>query len=249
MKTSFVGAMLLTVALFSQTAAMQAPAQSSLTGTVTSSEEGRMEGVLVSAKRQSSNKVITVVSNGEGVYSFPRGLTKNVMMFVDYKKGATNSGVALVNPSSATITISAQLRSQTGDLAGSASIQLNPGQHTAAYVDGLLSAISSPFAGTLSLSSASGFAAVNLSAGVNAHGESIFSALPVTDLDHPTAGTSSIFPQLIDGGGLTTQVLLMNPSATTAASGTLEQLGLKLEQVKDQEEVLVIDHIERPSEN
>ena len=31
-----------------------------------------MEGVLVSAKLESSNKIVTVVSNAEGVYSFPR---------------------------------------------------------------------------------------------------------------------------------------------------------------------------------
>ena len=36
------------------------------------------------------------------------------------------------------------------------------------------------------------------------------------------------------------------PSIYTAVR---EQLGLKLEQQRDQEEVLVIDHIERPSEN
>ena len=47
------------------------PAQA-LTGTVTSSEEGKMEGVLVSAKREGSNKIITVVSNAQGMYSFPR---------------------------------------------------------------------------------------------------------------------------------------------------------------------------------
>src|SRR5262245_59315982 len=47
-------------------------AQSALTGSVTSSEESRMEGVLVSAKREGSNKIVTVVSNAEGVYSFPR---------------------------------------------------------------------------------------------------------------------------------------------------------------------------------
>ena len=46
------------------------PAQA-LTGTVTSSEEGKMEGVLVSAKREGSNKIITVVSNAQGIYSFP----------------------------------------------------------------------------------------------------------------------------------------------------------------------------------
>src|SRR5215470_13534713 len=53
--------------------AQRAPDQAqALTGTVTSSEEGRMQGVLVSAKREGSNKIITVVSNNEGSYSFPR---------------------------------------------------------------------------------------------------------------------------------------------------------------------------------
>jgi len=45
---------------------------SALTGKVTSQEEGAMEGVLVSANRTGSNMSITVVSNAEGQYSFPR---------------------------------------------------------------------------------------------------------------------------------------------------------------------------------
>jgi len=52
-------------------AAPAAPAV--LSGTVGSSQERRMEGVLVSARRQGSTKTITVVSNADGVYSFPRG--------------------------------------------------------------------------------------------------------------------------------------------------------------------------------
>src|SRR5262245_16621696 len=50
------------------TAAAQAPA---LSGRVTSSAEGAMEGVLVSAKREGSNKTVTVVSHADGRYSFP----------------------------------------------------------------------------------------------------------------------------------------------------------------------------------
>ncbi len=42
-----------------------------LTGSVTSLPEGRMEGVLVSARRESSNITVTVVSDAAGVYSFP----------------------------------------------------------------------------------------------------------------------------------------------------------------------------------
>ena len=40
-----------------------------------------------------------------------------------------------------------------------------------------------------------------------------------------------------------------DPNGPSIYTAVREQLGLKLEQLKDQEEVLVIDHIERPSEN
>jgi len=43
-----------------------------LTGRVSASAEGVMEGVLVNAKREGSNMTVTVVSNSEGVYAFPR---------------------------------------------------------------------------------------------------------------------------------------------------------------------------------
>ena len=43
-----------------------------LTGTVTSQQEGEMEGVLVTARRSDANFDVTVVSNAQGVYSFPQ---------------------------------------------------------------------------------------------------------------------------------------------------------------------------------
>ncbi len=53
---------------FAQTAGAQT---SALTGKVTSTEEGPMEGVLVSAKKAGTNITITVVSDAAGNYSFP----------------------------------------------------------------------------------------------------------------------------------------------------------------------------------
>ena len=44
-----------------------------LSGVVSSAEEGVMEGVLVSAKKASSNITITVVSDRDGRFSFPAG--------------------------------------------------------------------------------------------------------------------------------------------------------------------------------
>src|SRR3989441_9509335 len=51
----------------------QSASTPTLTGRVTSQEEGAMEGVLVSAKRTGSKVAVTVVSNDQGQYSFPRG--------------------------------------------------------------------------------------------------------------------------------------------------------------------------------
>lgn len=52
-------------------AAAQAPA-SALTGKVSSQAEGAMEGVIVSAKRAGSNITISVVSDAQGQYRFPK---------------------------------------------------------------------------------------------------------------------------------------------------------------------------------
>jgi len=49
----------------------QTPSPAALTGRVTSSEEGPMEGVLVSAKREGATITTTVVSDDQGRYRFP----------------------------------------------------------------------------------------------------------------------------------------------------------------------------------
>src|SRR5258708_38911963 len=49
----------------------QAQTAASLSGQVSSAEEGAMEGVLVSAKKDGSTITTTVVSNDKGQFSFP----------------------------------------------------------------------------------------------------------------------------------------------------------------------------------
>jgi len=65
-RSSTLGALL--AAFLSAPAGAQTPA---LSGRITSAAEGAMEGVLVSAKREGSNKTVTVVSHADGRYSFP----------------------------------------------------------------------------------------------------------------------------------------------------------------------------------
>ena len=46
-------------------------AQSALTGQVTSAEEGPMEGVVVSAKKDGSTISVSVVTDAQGRFAFP----------------------------------------------------------------------------------------------------------------------------------------------------------------------------------
>src|SRR5262245_2827183 len=50
----------------------QAGSRVALSGTVASHAEGKMEGVVVSARRDGTNMTISVVSDARGRYSFPR---------------------------------------------------------------------------------------------------------------------------------------------------------------------------------
>ncbi len=50
-----------------------APAETALTGQVTSTAEGPMEGVVVTAKRHGSTIATSVISDADGRYYFPAG--------------------------------------------------------------------------------------------------------------------------------------------------------------------------------
>jgi streptogramin lyase len=60
-------------ALGSHPAMAQNHGPAALTGTVSSREEGKMEGVVVSAKRPGSTIMVSVSTNAQGQYSFPEG--------------------------------------------------------------------------------------------------------------------------------------------------------------------------------
>src|ERR1043166_1260599 len=72
MRLAFLTAAISALVLFSVLAPAGAQ-QSPLAGQVSSPEEGTMEGVLVSAKRDGTTVTVTVVSDNQGRFSFPAG--------------------------------------------------------------------------------------------------------------------------------------------------------------------------------
>jgi virginiamycin B lyase len=59
------------VCFFQSTGAAMAQGQPALGGTVSSAEEGKMEGVVVSARKDGATMTISVVSDAQGRYAFP----------------------------------------------------------------------------------------------------------------------------------------------------------------------------------
>ncbi|MGB7624025.1 MAG: hypothetical protein WBN92_16890 [Terriglobia bacterium] len=152
------------------------------------------------------------------------GSTTSARIFVDYDQASgSNSGVALVNTGPSPMTVNVTLTSQNGATSTPCLNQQIAGLgHVALFVNQLgCSALTSPFLGTVTFSSTSPFAAVTLRAANNAHGEQIFSALPVADLTVPPPGSGNlVFSQIVDGGGTPTEILLMNTTAS-AIAGTI----------------------------
>ena len=67
-----LGVLLLGVAAYQTPVQTQTVSPVALAGNVTSTAEGAMEGVVVSAQREGSTILTSVTTNGLGQYSFPR---------------------------------------------------------------------------------------------------------------------------------------------------------------------------------
>ena len=151
-------------------------------------------------------------------------LLSRTRLFVDLGSGL-DTGVALVNPNDTSISVHLEAKDATGLSISQGTLNLGPRGHTALFVSQMGLNLPTNFLGTLTLSSCNLFGVSNLRNATNGHGELISTALPLADLNSLPPGANLIFPQIVDGGGLPTQILLMNPSATASSSGTISLFG------------------------
>ncbi len=86
--------------------------------------------------------------------------------------------------------------------------------HTKGFIEDLFprnAGIPANFQGVLTITSDQAIAPVTLRYTVNQRGEDLYSALPVADLNNPPLGPLYL-QQIADGGGFTTQIILINTS-------------------------------------
>lgn len=137
--------------------------------------------------------------------------------------GLVNTGFAIANPNSTSATISFYFTNLAGVDSGGNSFVLPANEKISVFLN------QAPFngsivRGTFSFASSVPVAAAALRGSVNERGDFLIATQPVIDLDAQTSTNTLVFPTFADGGGWTTQVVLVNPSNFTALTGTLQFL-------------------------
>jgi hypothetical protein len=137
--------------------------------------------------------------------------------------GVINTGIALANPNVQDAIISYYFTDGSGTNFGTGTFTL-PGNHQiAAFLNETPFNLTSSLVGTFSFSSSVPVGAIALRTFVNERSELVITTLPVSPLGPESGRAALLIPHFTDGGGWTTQVVLINPGAT-ALSGTIHFL-------------------------
>ena len=133
--------------------------------------------------------------------------------------GAVNTGVAIANPNNQTANISFFFTDNNGNNFGTGSTTIPPNGQIARFLNQTPFNGGGNLLGTFTLISDSPVAVVALRGFTNERNEFLISTLPVLDI---TAAVSApvTLPHFADGGGWTTQIILINPG-DSAVSGNV----------------------------
>ena len=122
------------------------------------------------------------------------------------------SGLAIANPNSDPAVITFSYVDSSGQDAGSASTTIQPNSQIAAFLDDAVFGGKSPFTGSMTFTSNLPISAVALRGRTNERNEFLITTLPVANLAAAPSTLSGIFPHFADGGGWSTELLLVNPT-------------------------------------
>ena len=202
-----------------------------------------------SANPPFSVAVISLIQNGvvvseTGVPASPP--TTAARIFIDYRSSVAaiparisagtidiDTGIAVVNYGSASANVTYTLRDINGISLSSGHGTLASGSHFAKFIDQLgdvapdfvLPAnfqIATQFA-SLEISSDQPLSILALRMTTNQRNEVLYTTTPIADLTQPLTSNAVYFPQLADGGGITTSLVLLNTS-NGIETGTLQIL-------------------------
>ena len=134
---------------------------------------------------------------------------------------AVQSGIAIANPNADPAVVSFTFFDESGRTVSSGSTTVPANSQIARFLNDDPFSGPGDFAGTFTFSALKSVAVVALRMHLNERSDLIWTTLPVVDPTSLTGpGTPAVFPDFVDGGGWTTQIMLINPGSN-AISGSL----------------------------
>ena len=140
-----------------------------------------------------------------------------------YVSGTVNTGIALANPNDSQATVSFFFTNSNGTDSGNGSLTIPAHGQIAHFLNEAPFNAPQSTSGTFSFSSDVPVSAIAIRGLTNERSEFLVTTLPVANPDANVSG-SVIFPHFADGGGWTTQFVLVNPSDQNI-SGTVNFYG------------------------
>jgi hypothetical protein len=147
--------------------------------------------------------------------------TTHARVYIDRTSGH-DTGIAVAGIDATAVNLSVRAYASNGSTAVSQSENIAlPGKgHYSAFAGQMVSGIIDGFAGVLDLEAPTPFVALTIRSLYNSRNDYLITAFPVADLTKP-APSPIVFPQLADGGGYTTQFILLSAGEEMRATVNL----------------------------
>jgi hypothetical protein len=163
------------------------------------------------------NNPVDILVSETGVSSTTS--TTHARVYVDLSNNH-NIGLAISNVTDTDASIIVNAFQTDGVTAAGTSqgpIPLRANGHAAAFVDALVSGLPGEFTGVLDISATTPFAALTLRSLLNERDDFLMTTFPVADANR-AAPAPVVFPQIADGGGSTTQFILLSSGASSSVT-------------------------------
>src|SRR5262245_2288737 len=138
--------------------------------------------------------------------------------------GPINTGLAIVNPSSAPVVVSFNFTDQAGNDLGQNSFTLAANAHLARFFSEAPFGLRSGFIGTFTLNSAAPIAVTAVRTLVNERSQFLMTTQPIVTLPSDTSVGPPLLAHFAEGGGWRTEVILIN-TTDSVITGTVEFFG------------------------
>ena len=126
--------------------------------------------------------------------------------------GAVHTGLAIANPNSQSVNVTFYFTNSSGQNFGAGSIVIPAGGQIARFLNQDPFNGRSPLTGSFTFTASAPVAAVALRGLINERSEFLITTLSVADLAATASTSAIVFPHFADGGGWSTQIVIVNPS-------------------------------------